>query len=67
MRWALLLLAGCSVGPYLPSPPHACKADPDCADNQVCKYPAASSRHAICMPGANSIYAWSPTAQPGEP
>lgn len=65
---ALAMLAGCAklqVGPFPPSPAHACKADPDCADNQICKYPAASSPMPVCMPGANSIYAWSPTPTPG--
>lgn len=63
MLWAE---PGCAMhtGPFLPASPHACRADPDCADNQVCKYPAASSPVPVCMPGANSIYAWSPTANP---
>jgi hypothetical protein len=63
-----ILVAGCGKVTFGPFYPHApvkyCSADPQCPDHSACRYPAASSKQAMCMPGRESdVYAWSPSGE----
>lgn len=60
-----LLITSCAqvtTGPFLPSHPQACRADPDCPDHSACRYPAASSPGPVCMTGRESdVYGYDPS------
>lgn len=59
MRWVLLLLAGCQVGPFVPAGSPPCDSDAECPVGTHCAFPSAGS-HARCMPGSSDVDSYPP-------